>query len=396
MVVRSATPSIRALVVAIACASCSESAAAPQSWSPGSECDEPAVAESLPVGISGNSHFCAVLKDGGVRCWGDWQGLQTPIGDVAVGRFDDGNPWRVPGAVCMRSIVVGLGSTCSIDREDIAHCWGGDDGEELGNGPGLQYEPHPVPVSSLPPIRLLCGGVARTAVGRDDGVVYQWGAVESSPSAPHQGTPSPFSGSFADVSSIGCEAYRCIVHGAGELDCWGRNNDGVLGDGTKLARDDPKPVVGIEGVQSIRATSRTACALLGTGEVWCWGFGAFGQLGQGVFEDSLVPVPVQGIDDAVDVAIGTIAACALHKDGHVSCWGTGAITGPNGPEHGTAFPVDVPGVENVVQIAATPDTVLALLGDGTLLWWGDGYFPPIGLDKFPRQVVWDEVLEEGE
>jgi len=67
-----------------------------------------------------------------------------------------------------------------------------------------------------------------------------------------------------------------------------------------------------------------ACAVDDTGQVWCWGRNDMGQLGDGTRQDRESPVKVRGLSDAVSVGVGFERTCAVRQSGRVACWGVGA------------------------------------------------------------------------
>ena len=65
----------------------------------------------------------------------------------------------------------------------------------------------------------------------------------------------------------------------GSLWCWGRNNRGQLGDGTRTPRALPVRVAGIDDVIAVAAGDGHTCAATAAGAVFCWGADDTGQLG---------------------------------------------------------------------------------------------------------------------
>ena len=114
-----------------------------------------------------------------------------------------------------------------------------------------------------------------------------------------------------------------------ELECWGDNGAGQLGDRTTTSRGLPAPVVasaGLGAVGELALGAHHTCALA-AGGVHCWGDGARGQLGTGLTSSLSAPsvpaigggVPLAGV---VAVAAGGDHTCVLIADG-VRCWGDG-------------------------------------------------------------------------
>jgi len=104
----------------------------------------------------------------------------------------------------------------------------------------------------------------------------------------------------------------------------------------------PVSVSGIDNAVQISAASPfpgQTCAVLATGNVECWGANFEGQLGDGSYANSDVPVEVRGLSGVVgittDSAFGSAFSCAVLSDGALDCWGNALRTGGE-------VPVDVP------------------------------------------------------
>ncbi len=118
------------------------------------------------------------------------------------------------------------------------------------------------------------------------------------------------------------ENHTCAIEDeAGHVECWGYNQDGVLGVGSTadIARGR---VIGIEGARSIAAGDYHTCVVLDDRTVSCWGYNTAGQVGTGDVSDA-EPMPsiVDGLSDVVALAINHHTSCAQIEGGAVSCWG---------------------------------------------------------------------------
>ena len=72
----------------------------------------------------------------------------------------------------------------------------------------------------------------------------------------------------------------------------------------------PVPVSGITNAIQVAAGLDHTCTLLSGGQVDCWGDNEVGELGNGTTTQSAVPVPVSGITTATQIAAGTYHTCA--------------------------------------------------------------------------------------
>jgi alpha-tubulin suppressor-like RCC1 family protein len=174
--------------------------------------------------------------------------------------------------------------------------------------------------------------------------------------------------------------------------CWGNNDFGQLGDGTKTSRSEAIGVAGLTGTAlSVGVGVASACAVTsaaadaggGGGGVYCWGDNTYGQLGNDTTAASRVPVPVTGLASGVtSVALGTYSACALLSDGTVDCWGAnnyGQLG--DGTQTTRLVPTKVVGVAGATAISLGWWSTCAVTS-GTLQCWGDNTFGQLGSNSF--------------
>ena len=136
-------------------------------------------------------------------------------------------------------------------------------------------------------------------------------------------TPASVSGLASGVAKVAAgQAHTCASATGGGARCWGWNFYGQLGDGTKIGRQTPVEVLGLEsGVQDVTAASYHSCALTVAAEgagggVKCWGSNSGGQLGDGTTQNSPVRVSVSGLESgAAGIATGGVFSCASTERG---------------------------------------------------------------------------------
>ena len=114
--------------------------------------------------------------------------------------------------------------------------------------------------------------------------------------------------------------HTCAVTVTGNVNCWGRDDQGQLGNGAAGDSLTPGPVGEVTDAVQVVASDGFTCARSGDGSAWCWGDNQYGQLGNGTNIDQRSPV-VPRVSGVADLALGSDHACAALVEGSVRCWG---------------------------------------------------------------------------
>jgi alpha-tubulin suppressor-like RCC1 family protein len=224
----------------------------------------------------------------------------------------------------------------------------------------------------------------------------------------------------------------------GRIWSWGANSDGILGDGTTVAKSSPvllpkvmgmKRIIKVEtgenftlaldesgclwgwgsnnyNVLSSTATTRFLAPIkLGfktpisdfscgsthviatdrEGKIWVWGYNNYGQLGLGHTNTVVAPTELSrptGMSEVIAVEASTYSCYAVDSTGKVWSWGynsngrlgDGTITSRSTP---VAVSLTT-GMPTIRSISSTDGHVLALGNDGTLWSWGYNGFGQLG------------------
>ena len=201
-------------------------------------------------------------------------------------------------------IATGGNHTCMITRESQVLCWGYFQRGELGND--------------------------QTGTSSNNKQSYPADYVVNG-----DGSSIPLTGV---ISLAAGNSHTCALTTAGQVWCWGRGDNGQLGNDAMINSDHPVAVVDgdgsstpLTGVISLAAGYSHTCALTTTGRVWCWGSGTDGQLGNDAMISSDHPVAVVDGDGSTNPLTGIVAleagnryTCVLTSGRGALCWGQGA------------------------------------------------------------------------
>jgi alpha-tubulin suppressor-like RCC1 family protein len=277
----------------------------------------------------GEAHACAVTGDGGLWCWGRNAERQLtgalPASQCTPARIASLDGQRV------QQVAAGRAFTCVRIADDSVRCFGDNTAGQIGNG-GTGTAGEPTAPVGLPPTADLDGGDAHACAAGRDGGVYCWGrgnegqlgagafASAAAPVRVEVAPGTPLSGATR-VATGG--QHSCAV-AAGALYCWGRGDEGQLGDDTNNNR--ARAVMVATGVVDVAAGSAHTCMYKADHTVWCWGAGGAGRLGR-VTSEERAPVEVLGVpSDApiLGLAVGVAHGCALGEGRGPACWGDNA------------------------------------------------------------------------
>lgn len=357
---------------------------------------------SATMAAAGRKFSCAVVG-GGVKCWGANGKGQLGTGET----FQRLLPRDVHGpASGLSAVSAGTLHTCALTNTGSVKCWGDNSFGGLGDGTN-NVRSLPVDACSggadgcttlLSSVTALSAGQSRTCALTTAGEVKCWGnwagdgttMSHNLPVSVCAGGPAGCATPLSGVTTVSAGlTHTCAVAGGG-VKCWGKNDNGQLGDGSTVLRLRPVDVVGLTSgavgvtaggiMEDILEVSHT-CALTLAGGVKCWGVNWSGQLGNGGYINSKTPVDVVGLSSGVmAVSAGGKHTCALTTSGGVKCWGWNPYGQlGNGSFMGSNTPVDVCAggaagctatLSNIIAISAGEDRTCALTDSGAVKCWG--------------------------
>jgi alpha-tubulin suppressor-like RCC1 family protein len=347
---------------------------------------------------AGGSHSCAIDVAGNVACWGS-----NTYGQLGTGVYEGSTlPADVGGLEGnMVSIAAGYGHTCAESSAGRLQCWGWNGDGQLGDGTASARKAPATVAGWSGEAADLSIGWARACVVTGSGAVKCWGSMGNG--LPEGGssafgipaTVDSLAGGAAAVSAGG--EHACALTAGGGVKCWGRNSRGQLGDGTREDRATPVEVAGLSsGVAAVSAGYQHTCARMVDGGIRCWGANDHGQLGDGTRMDRADPVEVEGLSAAASiVAAGGGHTCAVASGGGLLCWGWNSY-GQLGDDtqEDRLRPEGVAGLEkNVLAVSVGGFHTCAITAGDGMKCWGWNTYGQLGDStptdrKAPVEVRW--------
>jgi alpha-tubulin suppressor-like RCC1 family protein len=286
---------------------------------------------------------------------------------VSVDVPSDGPLETDPVTVTSQAFAVGGSHVCTLRQGSVACRGSVDRGQAAAEG--------------MRDFRFLTAGASHTCGIDANGIPSCWGANESGQLG---------DGSRADrdravrvrtglrfSSLVAGAAHTCGLAGGGVPFCWGQNLSGQLGDGSRNDQTIPR-TVGVGMVfRSLAAGWSHTCGLTANGNAFCWGLNSTGQLGNGGNLDQLVPTLVRG--SVLTLVAGSAHTCGI-SEGAVLCWGGNSFGQlGDGTTENRAQPRGVTGLPGVpTRLAAGAVHTCALVEDGSAYCWGQNLSGQLG------------------
>ncbi|WP_425394818.1 RCC1 domain-containing protein [Chondromyces crocatus] len=259
------------------------------------------------------AHFCALLADGTVRCWGTNQ-----LGQLGLGDTGPHEGAQIPNVNGIREIAAGTDNTCAINAQNQLYCWGPRstgliEGDTTPAAPTLIAESvDQVSVASFHACAVM---VDRTL--KCWGLDF-YGSLGLGAGGPTHATTPTSVGHGSNFAEVSCGLTHTCARSSSGVSCWGNNANGQLGLGSRTNYNSPQSL-NLFASQTLRAGASHTAAVI-AGDVYLWGSNAFKQMGSNDAFDTLLPVRLS-LPSVSRLALGERFSCALTAEGRVLCWG---------------------------------------------------------------------------
>lgn len=252
------------------------------------------LADVQEISAAAGAYTCARLGSGKVKCWGS--NVSGLMGDSS--RINALVPVEISGLTGVKQISAGFSHACAIVADNRVKCWGMNSFGQLGNNSQTD-SPTPVFVSNLGNVKQISVSAHRalSCALIESGDVYCWGSNRRNsfmgdatiayalvPVAPN------ITGLIGVKHIETSGSYICFINQQDEVQCWGENANGQLGNGSVLSSLSQVITTNLSDVKQI-SLSDHGCAITLTGTK-CWGLGDRGQIGNGLTESSSTPLYV--------------------------------------------------------------------------------------------------------
>jgi alpha-tubulin suppressor-like RCC1 family protein len=228
---------------------------------------------------AGLNYTCAVVDGEGVMCWGN-----NNRGQLADGTTTDHTTPTLATLVSdLSKVDAGGYEICGLSDTGLFRCSSNGSNHDLDG------------------FTAVTGGSPQASL---DVAVNRFGFLITV--LTEDGLPVEFrNNQFKVVSDVGQALdvdsgmrHSCALLVTGSVSCWGGNYYGQLGRNDTVSDVNPQPVVNLAGAWQLAVGKNHACVLitsdtLGTDDIQCWGLNRDGQLGNGTNENSSVPVSVK-------------------------------------------------------------------------------------------------------
>ena len=365
------------------------------------------------IRVSGYDSFaCAIDTNDDGHCWGlnsrGQLGNNTTIASTTPVPINGSRKWKM----IQPSRYTTNNTTCGIDLNDDAYCWGRGTEGQLGDGNNLNRL-IPVKVSGMDKFlyleskgRSTCGITttndlkcwgddfsSNTPLLEQSGTKYRnftfgrffacgglvientskcWGGAEDINANGNGINGSPlnepivmdFGNTYVDIA--GTDRATCVLDSSQDVYCWGEGYPAGVADNSTFTKK--APLAGGIKFSTIHGGGYRMCGLTNFQKAYCWGFAP--AIGNGTNNSYNIPTPVQGDRDWSMISVGPRGTCGIEDmTQDLFCWGDSSTRG-DGVNAATNVPVLVSGGRKYKFVSAGSSGACAIDTNDDAYCWG--------------------------
>lgn len=277
----------------------------------------------------------------------------SAIKAISTPRFSD--------IIVKNPVAFGLENAYRILSNGTVMAFGINNHNQLGSF-SSDIKPNGIVVNGLPKILAVKTDDLIVLALDENGNLWQWGNNDAIPKKV-MGIGRPIVDFSMELNSY------YAIDADGKVWTWGINNDGQLGDGTKISKSIPSVINNLPPIEKLSSNGRSVLAVTFDGLLYAWGVNYFYQLGLGDNVDKLVPTLVPGITGVKDVktsfefqAMGMIVL----QNGSVFAAGNSSQGLIGLPEGIYSTFTEIPNLSNIINVEFQDNAILAVNSNGEL------------------------------
>jgi alpha-tubulin suppressor-like RCC1 family protein len=254
---------------------------------------------------AGRGYACGIGADHAAYCWGGNDDGQLGTGDTARST----RPLAVAGRLSFDSVSAGWSHTCAVTPGGTAYCWGSNAAGQLGNGTTVASRV-PVAVAHIHDFVSVSAGARHTCGLTARGLVYCWGDDFLHQLRPTLATgvgswvplETGVRGRLVSVTAGAFHTCTLSRESIYRLTCWGSNQESQLGVNDTLPGRtvSSREIFGGIPIVQVDAGDAHTCGVTEDGAVYCWGRNDDGELGDGSLHLPVRPARVAEPDSMRD------------------------------------------------------------------------------------------------
>jgi hypothetical protein len=229
--------------------------------------------------------YCAVKASGGLMCWGSLSSSWGPYYELGT-NGSAGSPTAMNMTSNITALAGGNCHYCAIISDGTIKCWGSLFSDVNGNGPSVMWSSNGNPAVTIPgvtnPVQISCGGAWCCAVAAA-GTLGCFGNNIASTLGTGGGSNTSTFGSTGLIQVVQVATMyegfskslwgqpgagtTCAIFQNQSVSCWGSSVGG------STASSIPLSLSAITNAVAIYGYNGGFCTLLSTGHLQCWGSG---------------------------------------------------------------------------------------------------------------------------